>query len=99
MKRLPVPLLLILVSGTAGCATPGVCPAIGWSNSAAVVLEGPVDGVAKVQFCPDGTCSITPQPGTAPKTTITPGASIPGKAEPAVPATPGTPVGDAEHSP
>ncbi|WP_461189152.1 hypothetical protein [Arthrobacter sp. Z4-13] len=100
MKRLSVPLLVMLVSGTAGCATPGVCPAIGWSNAATVVLAGPVDEVAKVQFCPDGICSITPQPTTAPKSTITPGASsIPGQAGAAVPATPGAPVGDSQYSP
>lgn len=100
MKRLSVPLLLILAISTAGCATPGVCPAIGWSNSATVVLDGPVDGVAKVQFCPDGICSVTPQPSTAPKSTIAPGLpALPGQAETAAPATPGQPVGDPDYSP
>ncbi|MFF1254855.1 hypothetical protein ACFVYC_20500 [Pseudarthrobacter sp. NPDC058329] len=99
MKRLWVRLLLILVSGTAGCATPGVCPAIGWSNSATVVLDGPVDGVDTVQFCPDGACSITPQPTTAPKSTIAPGPSaIPGQAATAVPAAPGADSGS-KYSP
>lgn len=90
MKRLyAVPLSLLLVAGGAGCATPGVCPAIGWSNSATVVLEGPVDAVAKVQFCPDGVCAITPQPSTAPKSTIAPSdGPIPGQAATAAPVTP-----------
>ncbi|WP_146069165.1 hypothetical protein [Arthrobacter sp. ZGTC412] len=100
MKRLSVQLLVLLAVSTAGCATPGVCPAIGWSNSAIVVLDGPVDGVAKVQFCLDGNCSMTPQPSTAPKNTVTPGVSASaGQAESAAPATPGTPVGDSKYSP
>lgn len=93
MKRLYAALSLLLVSAAAGCATPGVCPAIGWSNSATVVLDGPVDAVAKVQFCPDGVCSTTPRPTTAEKSTISPsGGALPGPAATAVPATPGTPV-------
>lgn len=102
MKRLySVPLSLLLISGAAGCSTPpGVCPAIGWSNSATVVLDGPVDQVAKVRFCPDGVCSITPQPTTAPKSTITPSdGSLPGQAAPAAPATPGAPVAGTQYSP
>ncbi|TSE15037.1 hypothetical protein B1A87_003010 [Arthrobacter sp. KBS0703] len=93
MKRLLTVLSLLLASGTAGCATPGVCPAIGWSNSATVVLDGPVDAVAKVQFCPDGVCALTPEPSTAPKSTITPGdVPVPGQAATAAPAPPGTPA-------
>lgn len=94
MKRLhAVPLILLLATGAAGCETPGVCPAIGWSNSVTVVLDGPVDAVAKVQFCPDGVCSDTPQPSTAPKSTITPSEdSLPGQAATAAPASPGTPA-------
>lgn len=93
MKRLYAALSLLLISGAAGCATQGVCPAIGWSNSATVVLEGPVGAVAKVQFCPDGVCSATPQPTTAPKSTITPtDGALPGQAAATAPATPGTPV-------
>jgi hypothetical protein len=58
-----------------------------------VVLDGPVDAVAKVQFCPDGVCAVTPQPTTAPKSTITPSDTpIPGQAATAAPLTPGTQV-------
>lgn len=93
-------IVLILALGTAGCATPGVCPAIAWSNSATVVLEGPVDAVAKVQFCPDGVCSITPQPTTAPKSTMPPSdGALPGQAATAVPAIPGTSVSGTLYSP
>lgn len=101
MKRLYTVLLsLLLVSGGAGCATPGVCPAIGWSNAATVVLEGPVGAVAKVEFCPDGVCSITPHPTTAPKSTIVPSdGPLPGQAATAYPATPGTPVAGTQYSP
>ncbi|KRE44558.1 hypothetical protein ASG92_12890 [Arthrobacter sp. Soil736] len=101
MKRLyAVPLSLFLASGAAGCSTPEACPAIGWSNSATVVLEGRVDDVAKVQFCADGVCSVTPQPTTAPKSTITPSdGPIAGQAATAAPVTPGTPVRGKPYSP
>lgn len=101
MKRLHgIALVLILASGTAGCATPSVCPAIGWSNSATVILDGRVDAVAEVQLCADGKCSIRPQPTTAPEATITPSSeAVPGRAASAAPATPGTPVGGTEYSP
>lgn len=101
MKRLhPVLLVLILAISAAGCSTPGACPAIGWSNSATVVLDGPVDAVGTVQFCPEGICSVTPQPTTAPQVTITPGvSSIPGEALTATPPTTGTPVGESAYSP
>ncbi|WP_156386224.1 hypothetical protein [Arthrobacter sp. Soil764] len=56
-----------------------------------VVLDGPVDAVAKVQFCPGGVCAVTPQPTTAPKSTITPtDGAIPGQAATATHLTPGT---------
>lgn len=106
-----ISLIITLSFGTSGCGTDhmgqagypddrGVCPAIGWSNSATVVLEGPVDAVAKVQFCPDGVCSVTPEPTTAPRATVTPGAgAVPGQATTAAPAIPGTPIGGSPYSP
>jgi hypothetical protein len=55
-----VALLGILTSGTAACSTPNVCPAIGWSNSATVILDGEVEAVHVVEFCDEGSCSVLP---------------------------------------
>lgn len=95
-----VPLILVVSSGTAGCSVPTACPAIGWSNSATVILQGPVETVGSVEFCADGSCSIhAPKPTTAPKTTVTPEASLaPGQADGGAPATPGTPESSSKHS-
>jgi hypothetical protein len=96
-----VPLTVILASGTAGCSEPNACPAIAWSNSATVILQGPVETVGSVEFCADGTCSVPPpMPTTAPKATITPEASfVPGQASPGAPATRGTPVSTSKYGP
>lgn len=98
-----VPLILILTSGTAGCSAPIACPAIGWSNSATVILQGPVETVDSVEFCADGTCSVTqPKPTTGPKATVTPETSfVPGQAIPGAPATAtqGTPVSTSKYGP
>lgn len=105
MKSVPfrVPLILILTSGTAGCSAPIACPAIGWSNTATVILQGPVETVDSVEFCADGTCSVTqPKPTTAPKATVTPEASFaPGQAIPGAPApaSQGTPVATSKYGP
>lgn len=96
-----VPLILVVSSGTAGCSVPATpCPAIGWSNSATVILQGPVETVGSVEFCAEGTCSApAPKPTAAPKTTVTPEAPLtPGQGEPGAPATPGTPESTSKHS-
>jgi hypothetical protein len=97
-----VPLILMVTSGTAGCSVSSTpCPAIGWSNSATVILEGPVETVASVEFCADGSCSVpAPKPTTAPKTTVTPEAPLaPGQADGGAPATPGTPAATSKYTP
>ncbi|MBT2522036.1 hypothetical protein [Arthrobacter sp. ISL-28] len=103
MKRvlLSVPLIVMLASGTAGCSHPNACPAIGWSNSATVILQGPVETVGSVEFCADGTCSVpAPKPTTAPKATVKPEASfVPGQASPGAPAARGTPVSTSKYGP
>jgi hypothetical protein len=50
---------------------PGVCPAIGWSSSVTVTLEGAVGAVNYVEFCAEGVCS-SPAPTAAPAESIAP---------------------------
>ncbi|GAB3536755.1 hypothetical protein GCM10027403_18530 [Arthrobacter tecti] len=86
----------------AGCGAPGgpvgtPCPAIAWSNTLTVQLEGDASAVEEVQACVDGDCSI---PAPRPVQQDTPPAEIPtphpsGGA--ATPADPGS--GAAEQSP
>lgn len=41
----------------AGCSPPVECPAIGWTNSVTVALEGDVHSVDLVELCAGGMCS------------------------------------------
>lgn len=65
-----LPLTLVLAS----CASPNVCPAIAWSNSLTVSLNGAVESVDVVEFCVENTCSV-PAPRPAPSTSRVPGAT------------------------
>jgi hypothetical protein len=56
---------LPLTLGLVSCATPSVCPAIAWSNSLTVALDGAVESVGVVEFCVEDTCSV-PAPRPAP---------------------------------
>ena len=66
--------VLPLTLGLASCASPNVCPAIAWSNSLTVSLNGAVEGVDVVEFCVENTCSV-PAPRPAPSTSRIPGAT------------------------
>lgn len=65
---------LPLMLGLASCASPTACPAIAWSNSLAVSLDGAVERVGMVEFCVENTCSV-PAPRPAPSTSPVPGAT------------------------
>ena len=75
--RLAVALLLGLA--TAGCSgeAPVACPAIAWSNSLTVSLDGAVANVSRVEFCADDVCSVRADgPVRVPETLVSPG-SVP----------------------
>jgi hypothetical protein len=63
---------LPLTLGLVSCASPNVCPAIAWSNSLTVSLNGAVESVDVVEFCVENTCSV-PAPRSAPSTSRIPG--------------------------
>ena len=70
MAAAALPLTLGLVS----CTSASVCPAIAWSNSLTVSLDGAVESVDVVEFCVENTCSV-PAPRPAPSTSRIPGAT------------------------
>lgn len=75
--RLAVALLLALA--TAGCSgeAPIACPAIAWSNSLTVSLDGAVENVSRVEFCAEDVCSVRADgPVRVPETVVSPG-SVP----------------------
>ncbi|MCC9068037.1 hypothetical protein [Arthrobacter cryoconiti] len=42
-----------------GCATPVMCPAIGWINTIDVNLTGNVADIASLELCVDGVCAAS----------------------------------------
>ena len=62
MRRLLTSLITLLALGSmlGGCslAPQFACPAIGWINTATVVLEGPVQKAQTVELCVEGICSV-----------------------------------------
>jgi len=65
---------LPLTLGLVSCASPNVCPAIAWSNSLTVSLDGAVESVGVVEFCVENTCSV-PAPRPAPSASRITGAT------------------------
>ncbi|MDR7081160.1 hypothetical protein J2X01_000429 [Arthrobacter ginsengisoli] len=66
---------LLLAAGTAGCSGPIACPAIAWSNSLTVTLDGSVENVALVELCAADVCSVRmDSPVPFPSTSVSPGA-------------------------
>jgi hypothetical protein len=68
---------LLLAGATAGCAdsVPRACPAIAWSNSLTVTLDGAVEKVSQVELCADDACSVRVDgPASFPVTSVSPGA-------------------------
>ena len=81
MKAGPARLVvvLLLAVATAGCAVsvPRACPAIAWSNSLTVSLDGAAEKVSRVEFCAEDVCSVRADgPARVPETVVSPG-SVP----------------------
>ena len=81
MKACPARLavVLLLAGATAGCAgeAPIACPAIAWSNSLTVSLDGAAEKVSRVEFCAEDVCSVRADgPVRVPETSVSPG-SVP----------------------
>ena len=71
--------VVVLLLATAGCAdsVPRACPAIAWSNSLTVSLDGAAEKVSRVEFCAEDVCSVRADgPARVPETVVSPG-SVP----------------------
>lgn len=56
VRALSVAVALLAQFAASGCASSGVCPAIAWSNTVDVNLNGNAAEVAVIELCVDGVC-------------------------------------------
>lgn len=59
IRRSGVAAVLLVTLAVTGCSITTACPAIGWTNTATIHLNGNVDGVATVELCADGVCATS----------------------------------------